>query len=423
MSHSTTASSSEWRHPVTIPRRSSDTARAYRASHVALTFARDAATREGAGAGSPEPCATPASGERSASVSSVVAHRPRRQRRDGASSFTSAPRHPSLAADAYRLARSKSNDGVRGSCLRWYPRLSASDRVSRLGDAHQRGPICSGAAGQIRNKIRIVSALRGRFVSSVQPSGSSLGARAMRMTTVWRPRVRVHVASDGDAGKEVGVEDVTKKGTKRKRAPPTKGPCEHGVKKRSNCGVCSGCPHGRRRSRCKECGGSGICEHGCVRSSCKECGGGAICEHGRERSKCKECGGSGICEHGRRRSMCKECGGVSICEHGRQRCKCKECGGASICEHGRQRTQCKECGGSQICEHGRRRSICKECGGCMNLRARSSAPYVQGVRWGIEYASTVVSATDARSVAGRESASTVVGAIGARSAVEHSSSS
>ena len=98
----------------------------------------------------------------------------RRQRRDGASSFTSAPRHPSLAAGAYRLARSKSNDGVRGSCLRWYPRLSASDRVSRLGDAHQRGPICSGEAGQIRNKIRIVSALRGRFVSSVQPSGPHL---------------------------------------------------------------------------------------------------------------------------------------------------------------------------------------------------------------------------------------------------------
>ena len=78
LSHSTTASSSEWRHPVTIPRRSSDTARAYRASHVALiAFARDAEwAREGAGAGSPEPSATPASGERSASVSSVAAHRP-----------------------------------------------------------------------------------------------------------------------------------------------------------------------------------------------------------------------------------------------------------------------------------------------------------------------------------------------------------
>ena len=69
------------------------------------------------------------------------------------------------------------------------------------------------------------------------------------------------------------------------------------------------CPHGRRRSRCKECGGSGLCEHGRVRSICKYCG------------------GSGLCEHGRQHSRCKECGGASICEHGRERCKCKECGG------------------------------------------------------------------------------------------------
>ena len=39
-------------------------------------------------------------------------------------------------------------------------------------------------------------------------------------------------------------KDATKKGTKRKRAPYTKGPCEHGVKYRSNCKVCSACPHG-----------------------------------------------------------------------------------------------------------------------------------------------------------------------------------
>ena len=81
---------------------------------------------------------------------------------------------------------------------------------------------------------------------------------------------------DGDA--EVGIQDVkdlglTKKGTKRKRAPYTKGPCEHGVKPRSKCKVCSACPHGRRRYRCKECGGASICEHGRVRSVCKECGG------------------------------------------------------------------------------------------------------------------------------------------------------
>ena len=65
--------------------------------------------------------------------------------------------------------------------------------------------------------------------------------------------------------------DVAKSGVKRKRAPPTKGPCEHGVKYRSQCKVCSACPHGRRRYACKECGGSQICEHGRVRSKCKEC--------------------------------------------------------------------------------------------------------------------------------------------------------
>ena len=101
-----------------------------------------------------------------------------------------------------------------------------------------------------------------------------------------------------------------------------KGPCEHGVKPRSKCKVCSACPHGRRRHRCKECGGASICEHGRRRDQCKECGGSAFCEHGRQRYQCKECGGKGICEHNRQRSTCKECGG---CPHGRQRSKCKEC--------------------------------------------------------------------------------------------------
>ena len=63
------------------------------------------------------------------------------------------------------------------------------------------------------------------------------------MTTVWRPRVRI-VIEDGDA--EVGIQDakdsgLTKKGTKRKIAPRHFGPCEHGVKKRSQCKVCSAC--------------------------------------------------------------------------------------------------------------------------------------------------------------------------------------
>ena len=88
------------------------------------------------------------------------------------------------------------------------------------------------------------------------------------------------------------------------------------------------CPHGRRRSTCKECGGSGLCEHGRQRSACKECGGSSFCEHGRRRSICKDCGGGGLCEHGRQRSLCKDCGGGSICEHGRRRNTCKECRGS-----------------------------------------------------------------------------------------------
>jgi len=113
---------------------------------------------------------------------------------------------------------------------------------------------------------------------------------------------------------------------KRKRAPRTKGPCEHGVNPRSQCKVCRACPHGRRRTLCKECGGGSICEHGRRRDRCKECDGASVCEHGRVRYQCKECGGSAFCEHGRRRSICKECGGGAICEHGRERYKCKECG-------------------------------------------------------------------------------------------------
>ena len=123
------------------------------------------------------------------------------------------------------------------------------------------------------------------------------------MPAIWRPNVRVTLNEDGEVeDTEQEGEEVTKKGTKRKRAPRTKGPCEHGVKHRSRCKVCSACPHGKQRSKCKECGGASICEHGRLRYRCKECGGASICEHGRERSTCKECGGSQICEHRRMRS-------------------------------------------------------------------------------------------------------------------------
>ena len=80
---------------------------------------------------------------------------------------------------------------------------------------------------------------------------------------------------------------VDDEGHEAEESPSTNGPCEHGVKPRSKCKVCSACPHGRRRRKCKECGGSQICEHGRRRSHCKECGGSQICEHGRQRSNAR----------------------------------------------------------------------------------------------------------------------------------------
>ena len=205
---------------------------------------------------------------------------------------------------------------------------------------------------------------------------------AATMTTIWRPHwlikhiepvkeevpdddvpdVKVEpVADDDGINGEDGTTPSEGKGAKRKRAPRTKGPCEHGVKYRSKCKVCSACPHGRMRYRCKECGGSAICEHGRRRSDARSAVGHQSASTVVRRSQCKECGGDRICEHGRERSQCKECGGASICEHGRVRSECKECGGSSICEHDRERYRCKDCGGKGICEHGRQRFRCKEC--------------------------------------------------------------
>ena len=82
---------------------------------------------------------------------------------------------------------------------------------------------------------------------------------AMR-TTIWRPNVRVSLDEYGEVeDTESGEEEVTKQGTKRKRAHYTKGPCEHGVKPRSRCKVCGAYPHGKRRRECKECGGASTC--------------------------------------------------------------------------------------------------------------------------------------------------------------------
>ena len=51
------------------------------------------------------------------------------------------------------------------------------------------------------------------------------------MTTIWRPHVRIDVPNVSDAeNTDTSREELTKKGTKRKRAPKHQGPCEHGVK-------------------------------------------------------------------------------------------------------------------------------------------------------------------------------------------------
>ena len=63
-------------------------------------------------------------------------------------------------------------------------------------------------------------------------------------TTIWRPRVRIDVPNVGDVeNTDTWREELTTKGTKRKIAPTTNGPCDHGVKRRSICTVCIGCPH------------------------------------------------------------------------------------------------------------------------------------------------------------------------------------
>ena len=104
------------------------------------------------------------------------------------------------------------------------------------------------------------------------------------MTTVWRPRVRIPVPNiDGADVDEKRTDESTTKGTKRKRAPPTKGPCEHGVKQRSKCKVCSACPHGRRRHKCKECGGQESASTVVCALSARSAVGASICEHGRMR--------------------------------------------------------------------------------------------------------------------------------------------
>ena len=137
------------------------------------------------------------------------------------------------------------------------------------------------------------------------------------------------------------------------------------------------CKHRRLASKCVDCRentcprGPRKCPHGRRRTQCKECGGSAICPHGRRRAQCKECGGSAICLHGLQRFRCKECGDpTAFCEHGRHFyiCQHKACGeGWKSCRHGRlggfrSMKDCPDCeeDPEKVCNHGKRgRKACK----------------------------------------------------------------
>ena len=205
------------------------------------------------------------------------------------------------------------------------------------------------------------------------------------MTTVWRPHVRREIPNSDDAKVEVEVPEEVNKGVKRKRAPPTKGPCEHGVKYRSKCKVCSACPHGRQRSHARSAAGL---EYASTVVSALTARSAVV-----HQSASTVVGASvqgvrwGI--NLRARSSALSVQGVRWCINLRARSsalRCKECGGSGICEHGRQRSQCKECGGGAICEHGRRRSHARSAVGHQSASTVVGA-LVQGVRWG-ESAST-----------------------------------
>lgn len=102
------------------------------------------------------------------------------------------------------------------------------------------------------------------------------------------------------------------------------------------------CPHGKRRSDCRECSPSSFCMHDKRRSQCRVCCPASFCEHDKQRSKCIVCSPASFCIHGRQRSRCRECGGSSFCEHRKRRSRCRECSPSSFCEHNRQRSDCTE---------------------------------------------------------------------------------
>ena len=198
-------------------------------------------------------------------------------------------------------------------------------------------------------------------------------------------------------------------GTKRKRAP-YKGPCEHGVKYRSQCKV-QRLSARERRSECR-------------RSAAGHQSASTVVYALSARSGGLESASTVVTLPVQGVRWGSSASTVVGALRARRR------GGQF--EHGRQRSQCKKCGGSGtawstvVCAIAAREAVglesastvvyanSKECGG-LNLRAQSYTPHARS--GGAQSASTVVYALSARSAVGHKSASTVVYALHARSAV------
>ena len=162
------------------------------------------------------------------------------------------------------------------------------------------------------------------FISGVPTSGRSrrrgrvsgaalLGARG-GMPSIWRPNVRVTLDEDGEVEDTERGRGGDEEGHEAERAPRTKGPCEHGVKYRSNCKVCSACPHGSGANSAR----SAVVLNLRARSSALSVQGVrwvSICEHGRQRSHARSAGSQSASTVAS--ALCARSAGVSICEHGR----------------------------------------------------------------------------------------------------------
>ena len=161
----------------------------------------------------------------------------------------------------------------------------------------------------------------------------------MGMTTVWRPRVRIAVPNVGDAeNTDTSREESTKKGTKRKRAPPSTGAvrargeaslegarCAVGVRTVVGA-LCARSAVGHQsastvvgalsaRSAVGHQSASTVVGALSARSAVGQQSASTVVSAISARSAVVQESASTVVE----RSHCKECGGSQICEHGRQR--------------------------------------------------------------------------------------------------------